>query len=106
MTGFEQNLKVLTEHIRRLATEQQAAAGRIKVANQSAQDVAGDMWSTHGAVCAPTNIAMASAETARKSAGAALWKVSTELSEKLTSAADNYDNVDSQEAQDIGACEL
>jgi hypothetical protein len=106
VTDFDQNLKVLTEHVRRLATEQQAAAGRITVANRSARDVAGNMWSTHGVVCAPTNIAMATAETAREAAGAALWKVSTELSEKLTNAADNYDSVDSQEGQDIGACGL
>lgn len=106
MTDFEQNLKILTEHIRRLASEQQAAAGRITVANQSAQNVADNMWSTHGAVCAPTNTAMAFAEKARKSAGAVLWRVSTELSEKLTNAADNYDDVDSQEGQDIGACGL
>jgi Excreted virulence factor EspC, type VII ESX diderm len=106
VTDSEQNLKVLSEHVRRLATEQQAAAGRITVANQAAQNVAGSLWSTHGVVCAPTNIAMSTAETARKAAGAVLWKVSTELSEKLTNAADNYDNVDSQEGQDIGACGL
>lgn len=106
MTDFEENLKVLTEHIRRLATEQQAAAGRITVANQSARGVSGNMWSTHGVVCAQTNIAVSTAETARTAAAAALWKVSTEFSEKLANAADNYDNVDSQGGQDIGACGL
>lgn len=106
MTDQEENLKVLTEHVRRLATDQQAAAGRITVANQSAQGVAGNMWGTHGVVCAATNIAVSAAETARLAAGAALYKVSTELSEKLTNAAGNYDSADSQGGQDIGACGL
>src|SRR4029077_9849385 len=55
VTAHQDNLTVLTEHIRRLATDQQAAAGRITLANQSARDIAANLWSTHGAVCAATN---------------------------------------------------
>jgi Excreted virulence factor EspC, type VII ESX diderm len=106
VTAHQDNLTVLTEHIRRLATDQQAAAGRITLANQSARDIAANLWSTHGAVCAATNIAVSTAETARGTAGTVLYNVSTEHSEKLANAADNYDNVDSREGKDIGACGL
>jgi Excreted virulence factor EspC, type VII ESX diderm len=51
-------------------------------------------------------MAVSKAETARTAAGTYLFKVSTELSEKLTYAAENYENVDSQEGRDIGACGL
>jgi len=106
VSAQEQNLKVLTDHIRDLAGKQRAAAGRIKVANESTGEVAGSMWSTHGVVCAATNMAVSAAETARDTAGTRLYKVSTELSENLNYAADNYDNVDYREGRNIDACGL
>jgi hypothetical protein len=106
VSAQEQNLKVLTDHIRDLAGKQQAAAGRIKVANESVGGVADGMWSTHGVVCAATNMAVSAAETTRDTAGTRLYKVSTELSENLNYAADNYDNVDYREGRNIGECRL
>jgi hypothetical protein len=105
-SDHEKNLIVLTEHLRRLAVEQQAAAGRIRVANQPIGGIAANLWTTHGVVCAATNMAVSTAEVARAAAGARLFKVSTEISEKLTYAAENYENVDCQEGRDIGACRL
>lgn len=106
MSAQEQNLKVLTDHIRELAGKQQAAAGRIKVANESKGGIADSMWSTHGVACAATNMAVSAAETARDAAGTRLYKVSTELSENLNDAADNYDNVDYREGRNVDACGL
>jgi Excreted virulence factor EspC, type VII ESX diderm len=106
VSAQEQNLKVLTDHIRDLATKQQAAAGRIKVANESVGEVAGSMWGSHGVACAATNMAVSAAETARATAGTHLYQVSTKLSENLNYAADNYDDVDYREGRSIGTCGL
>ncbi|WP_102144926.1 ESX-1 secretion-associated protein [Mycobacterium hubeiense] len=83
MSAQEQNLKVLTDHIRDLAGRQQAAAGRINVSGDALSGVADNMWSTHGIACAATNMAVSGAETARETAGNRLYKVSVELSENL-----------------------
>ena len=47
---------------------------------------------------------MSDAEDARRAAGAALIKVSTEFVEKLTASAAQYDNTDSDEAGNIDRC--
>ena len=106
MSDQEQNLKVLTDHVLRLARDQAAAAGRIKVANEAAAGMADGMWSTHGVVCAATNLAVTSARDARARAGDALYKVSDELATRLKNAADNYNEVDFWKGRDIGACSV
>lgn len=106
MSGQEDNLRVLTDHIRELAGRQHAAAGRINVSGDALGGVAGSMWSTHGVACAATNMAVSAAETARETAGTRLYKVSVELSENLNYAADNYDNVDYREGRNIDVCGL
>ncbi len=62
------------------------------------------MWDTHGIVCTATNVAVSSAETARRTAGGALVRVSNELAEKLTAAANSYDDTDASTSGDIDAC--
>ena len=94
MTAQEKNLHVLTEHIRRLADQQDIASDRIIGANRAIGDTASRVTDTHGLVCAFTSASLSNADTARAAAGSALHKVSSELSEKLSTAASNYDNAD------------
>jgi hypothetical protein len=104
-TDQEKNLGVLTEHIRRLAERHQEAVNKITGANRSIVDPARNVQDTHGMVCEATHLAVSVAEEARRSAGSALFKVSTELGEKLTTAAARYDNTDAAGADAITACE-
>jgi hypothetical protein len=103
-SDYQQNLTVLTEHILRLADKQNTALGQLTGANRAIVDPARQVMNTHGLACGATNLAVEAAEKARRAAGAALVKVSTELAEKLTAAANNYDGTDSAQAGDIGAC--
>jgi hypothetical protein len=103
----DQNLHVVTDHINRLAAMQRTAADKIMGSNRTTSDVAGNVLSTHGLVCSATSMALSAADAARKSAGAALHKVSTELEAKLTTAAINYADTDYRSGDSLGqACEL
>jgi hypothetical protein len=104
-TDQQQNLQVLTDHIRYLAEKQQQAVNQITGANRSIADPARNVLDTHGLVCGATNLAVSAAEEARRAAGGALFKVSTELVEKLHAAATRYETTDAAGANDIGACE-
>jgi hypothetical protein len=101
----EKNLKVLTEHILDLAKRQQTAVDQITGANRAIADPARNVQDTHGMVCEATHLAVSAAEEARRAAGSALFKVSTELGEKLNTAAARYDHTDSAGADAITACE-
>lgn len=103
-TDSEKNLSVLTDHVRHLVTVQQTAVDQITGANRAIVDPGRRMWDTHGIVCTATNVAVSSAETARRAAGGALFRVSAELAEKLTAAANAYDDTDETTAGDIDAC--
>jgi Excreted virulence factor EspC, type VII ESX diderm len=105
-TDQEKNLKVLTDHIRHLAEQQQQAVNQITGANRSIVDPARNVQYTHGMVCEATHLAVSAAEEARRAAGGALFKVSTELGEKLNTAAARYDHSDAAGASAIDACEL
>jgi hypothetical protein len=104
-TDQEKNLKVLTDHILDLAARQQEAVNKITGANRSIVDPARNVQDTHGMVCEATHLAVSAAEEARRAAGGALFNVSTELGEKLTTAAARYDNTDAAGADAITACE-
>lgn len=107
MSDQEQNLQVVTGHINHLAEKQHTAADKIMGANRTTGDVAANVSSTHGLVCSATSMAVSAADTARKTAGAALYKVSTELETKLNTAATNYENADYRAGKSLGqACEL
>lgn len=94
MTIETDNLHVLTEHVRKLADGQQTAADQITGANRAVGDVANRVSETHGVVCFLTSGALTDADTERKAAGSTLHSVSTDLCDKLTTAASNYDNAD------------
>ncbi|MBB5166574.1 hypothetical protein HNP02_006560 [Mycobacterium sp. AZCC_0083] len=104
-TDQEKNLGVLTEHIRHLAERQQESVNKITGANRSIVDPARNVQDTHGMVCEATHLAVSAAEEARRAAGSALFKVSTELGEKLSAAAARYDHTDAAGADAINACE-
>lgn len=107
MSDQEQNLQVVTGHINHLAEKQHTAADKIMGANRATGDVASNLVSTHGLVCSATSIAVSTADTARKTAGATLHRVSTELEAKLNTAAVNYENADYRAGNSLGqACQL
>jgi hypothetical protein len=102
MTDQDQNLRVVVDHINKLAEAQQRAADKIMGANRYTGAIAGSVGSTHGLICMATKLAVADAEEERSAAGKALFATSTELAEKLTSAANNYNNVDYMAGKNLG----
>ena len=107
MSDQDQNLQVVTSHIDHLAEKQQTAANQIMGANRTAGEISSRIVSTHGVVCSATSLAVSSAESARETAGSALYKASTELAEKLTTAATNYRDADYRAGRSLGqACQV
>lgn len=95
MTDDQQhNLRVLTDHVGDLAEGQAKAANQIVGANREVGDTATRVSNSHGLVCSITSAALSTADAARKEAGSVLERTSRELSEKLTTAASNYNNAD------------
>jgi hypothetical protein len=94
-------LRVDTARVRKLSATQGEAATQVAAAGSVADGVSTSMWVNHGLICAPTNIAVAAAELTRRNACAGIQSVSTGLSEKLNSAADQYDQTDAHAAQKI-----
>ncbi|MGH3644652.1 MAG: ESX-1 secretion-associated protein [Mycobacterium sp.] len=102
MTTAEPNLKVVTDHLTRLADIQQHAADLFTGANRTTGEVAENVSRTHGLVCAATNMAVSTAETARKAAGEILHKRSVEMAAQLTTAATNYNDADYRAGRSLG----
>lgn len=106
MSAQGDNLRVLTEHIDDIAAKQTTAAGSLKIAGETVNDVASNVWSTHGVACAASNMAVAAVETARDDARTKLWKMSHDLSERLRTASANYNDADWLAGRDIDSCAL
>lgn len=106
MSNLADNLKVLTEHIDELAAKQTTAAGCLKVAGETVNDLASSVWATHGIVCAASNMAVDAIEVARDAADAKLWRMSNDLAERLRTASANYNNADWRAGKDIDSCRL
>ncbi len=106
MSAQGDNLRVLTEHIDDIAAKQTTAAGSLKIAGETVNDVESSVWSSHGVVCAASNIAVAAMETARDDARTKLWKMSHDLSERLRTASANYNNADWLAGRDIDSSAL
>ena len=94
MSDLTDNLRVLTEHVDELAAKQTTAAGELKVAGETVNDLTSSVWATHGVVCAASNMAVSSIEAARDAADAKLWRISHDLSERLRTASANYKDSD------------
>jgi hypothetical protein len=107
VTDQDKNLQVVTDHIDDLAGRQQTAADRIMGANRMTGDISARIVSTHGVVCSATSLAVAAADEARKTAGAAIQTTSSELALKLTTAALNYNDTDYRAGKSLGqACQF
>jgi predicted HicB family RNase H-like nuclease len=104
-SAYQQNLTVLTDHILHLAEKHAKTSDQITGANRSIADPAREVMDTHGIACGATNLAVSSAEAARRTAGAALLRVSKELHEELKSAAAYYENTDASQAGNVIRCE-
>jgi len=101
---MSENVRVLTEHINELGAKQSTAAGSLKVAGETVNDLASSVWATHGIACAASNMAVDAIEAARDSADAKLWRMSSELADRLRSASTNYNNTDWVAGKDIDGC--
>lgn len=107
MSDLVNNLVVLTDHLGDLAEMQQTAANQITGANRAVGDLANSVQSTHGIACWSSISAVRDAEEARDNAGQTMYNVSTELAEKLTTSATNYNNADYRSGEDLGgACQV
>jgi hypothetical protein len=106
VTAQSANLRVLTEFLDDIAGKQGTAAGILKVAGETVNDLADSVWNTHGVVCAASNMAVSAVETARDAAADKLWHMSHDLSERLSEASANYNNADWLARRDIDACRL
>ena len=102
MGNREQNLRVVTEHIDKLAVRQHHAVDQLIGANRAAGAASTTVEATHGLICQLTSMALADADTARKNAGQTLQRVSTELASKLENASRNYQTTDYFSGKKIG----
>jgi ESX secretion-associated protein EspC/F len=100
------NLSVLTEFIDDISAKQGTAAGELKVAGETVNDLGSNVLATHGVVCALSNMAVSDVETARDAAAEKLWKMSHDLSKRLAEASANYQNADWLAGRDIDACQM
>ena len=87
-------LRVTATHVRELSARQGEAQAQIESASTVTDGLSAAMWANHGVVCAPANMAVAAAEAARQSACAAMRLVSSDLSQKLDTAAARYNEID------------
>lgn len=106
MSDLTDNLRVLTEHIDDLAAKQTTAAGDLKIAGETVNDLASSVWATHGVACAVSNMAVDAIEAARDAADALLWRMSHDLAVRLQMASANYNNADWRASEDIDSCGL
>lgn len=100
------NLSVLTEFIDDISTKHGTAAGELKVAGETVNDLGTNVLATHGVICALSNMAVSDVEAARDAAAKKLWKMSHDLSERLAEASANYRNADWLAGRDIDACRM
>lgn len=101
MSDLDDNLRVLTEHVDDLAAKQTTAAGDLKIAGETVNDLASSVWATHGVVCAASNMAVEAIESLRDAADATLWRMSHDLAERLRAASVNYNNADWVASEEI-----
>ena len=95
------DLKVTTAHVRELSARQGEAAAQVGAAGSATDGATQNMWMSHGVVCAAANMAVEAASAARKAACQAMAGVSQDLDQKLTTAAQRYDQIDQASQADI-----
>jgi len=95
------NLVVDPDYVKKLATTQDEAATKEGSAAGAAANLETALWVTHGVASAFSNVAMTSAENARRKAGEALQQASTDLAEKLRVASTAYVATDEETSATI-----
>ncbi|WP_166905360.1 ESX-1 secretion-associated protein [Mycobacterium sp. DL440] len=95
-------LNVLTSDLRDMSTTHDAAATGFSAAGDTTSFVEWKVLATHGPICWSSQQALCEANEARKSASEAMMNASNDLSQKLTTAASQYDQTDAQESGTLG----
>lgn len=106
MSAESDNLRVVTNHVDELAAKQVTAAGTLKIAGETVNDLGPSVRTTHGVACMASNLAVNAVESARDSARSTLWHMSHDLAERLKLASSNYNDSDWVAGRDIDSCEL
>jgi hypothetical protein len=88
------DLRVTTAHLGELAVKQGRAAGGIRSATLLTEGAEAAVRTTHGSIAAASVSALAAVLAARRSAGSKMAEVSDALCDKLTEAANRYDQAD------------
>jgi len=96
-----EKLVVSTDYLNQLATTQDVAATKEETAATAASNISTSLWVSHGVVCGASNVAVTKAEDARRKAGEAMKKASTDLAEKLRTASSVYDSTDTQSGDNL-----
>lgn len=99
MTGY---LGVTAAHVRELSATQGEVGAQIKAASAVTSGVSSSMLVNHGIVCSGSIAAVAMAHSARQSACSAMASMSSDLSEKLGSAAGDYEKIDQAMGDRLG----
>lgn len=95
-------LNVLTSDLREMSTIHAAAAAGFSAAGNTTSFVEWKVLATHGPISWTSQQALCEANEARKSAAEVMMKTSNDLAEKLTTAASQYDQTDTQESCKLG----
>ena len=94
-------LAVTTGYLANLETTQDEAADKAGSAAMVASNLKSELWVSHGVISGASNVAFTNAEAARRAAGEAMKKASTDLAVKLRAARDAYGRTDEQAGQHI-----
>ncbi|MBP2451325.1 ESX-1 secretion-associated protein [Mycolicibacterium lutetiense] len=95
-------LTVLTSDLRQISTIHDTAAAGFSAAGDTTSFVEWKVLATHGPICWSSQQALCEANEARKSASETMMNTSNDLAEKLTTAASQYDQTDTQESGNLG----
>ena len=87
-------LRVTTAHLRELAAKQAQAAAEITSATEVVDGVDTSLRISHGVIAWSTAGAVEAIQRARRTAGNEMAAVSNGMSENLTAAAAQYDQID------------
>ena len=91
-------LNVVTSFVRELAGKQDEVASELSVAANAVDGTPENVALTHGTASEATNSALEQYVSIRKAAATGMQSVSTKLSRNLNTAAEAYDNTDSDSA--------
>ncbi|MDV3123329.1 ESX-1 secretion-associated protein [Mycobacterium sp. 21AC1] len=97
------DLRVTTAHLRELSAKQGQAAAELTTAVEAVTGVDTSVRWTHGPISWSTAAAVEAVQQARRAAASAMASVSTDLGQKLTTAASHYDRSDSTAAGALDA---